>query len=124
MEAQKDKMNLLAEERNKLAKERNQLAAERTLTAWIRTSLASVGGGFAILRLLEFQEYSHRVIADLVGELLILLGIFILAFSLIDYKKRVDELKIMHSHRHNIWLVITVITLMVVSSLLFFVAVR
>lgn len=124
MEEQKDVMTLLAEERNKLAKERNQLAAERTLTAWIRTSLASVGGGFAILRLLEFQEYNHRVIADLAGELLIILGIFILAFSLIDYKKRVDQLKIMHSHRNNIWLVITVITLMVVSSLLFFVAVR
>ncbi len=36
-----------------LAKERNRAAAERTLMAWIRTSLALIGFGFGIDRVVE-----------------------------------------------------------------------
>jgi len=113
----------LAEERNRLAYERTQLSAERTLSAWIRTSLGSIGGGFAIIRLLEFQDLRHRLIANGVGEILILLGIFILVFSLTTYRKRCKSLKAETAQVNDFWLITTVLTLIVVASLLYFVAV-
>lgn len=116
-------MVTLAEERNHLSAERTQLAAERTLSAWIRTSLGSIGGGFAIVRLLEFQNLQHRLITSWVGEILIVLGIFILIFSLSTYRKRCKNLKVEAVKANDFWLITTVLTLIGISSLLFYVAI-
>jgi len=40
-------------ETNELAKARNRAAADRTLMAWVRTSLALIGFGFGIERIVE-----------------------------------------------------------------------
>lgn len=113
----------LAKERNILASERTRFAAERTVSAWIRTSLASIGGGFAIIRLLTFETINHRIIANAVGELLIIWGIVILLLSLIDYRKTCQKLKHTINKRNEWWVTITIFVFIIISVLLFFVTI-
>lgn len=79
--------------RTLLAVERNHLAAERTFLSWIRTGLAGVGGGFALIRVFEFNTYYHQLTAYVVGLMLLLWGIslFVIAFS--EYEKSYARLK-------------------------------
>jgi putative membrane protein len=70
-----------------LAEERTLLASERTFSAWLRTALAAMAGGLAILRLIHFKTDTHRMVAHLIGEILILWGGVLIIFSAIDYKK-------------------------------------
>ena len=85
---------MLAQQRTDLAKERNSLANERTFLAWLRTGLGGMGGGVAIIRLLNFHNPAHRVIADWIGYFLIFWGIAIFLLALIDYKSRRDKLNL------------------------------
>jgi putative membrane protein len=84
----------LANERNKLANERNRLANERTFLAWVRTGLASVGGGLAIIRFLTFQDRNHQILAQIIGCLLVALGISLFILSFFDYKHSYQKLRI------------------------------
>jgi putative membrane protein len=80
--------------RTDLAKERNRLAAERTFSAWLRTGLAGVGGGVAIMKFLSFTHETHEILAHIIGQMLVLWGILIFIFALTGYYvtcKRLDE---------------------------------
>ncbi len=70
-----------------LAKERTLLAAERTFSAWIRTGLAGMAGGLAIVRLITFQSFPHRVAAHVIGALLIIWGGTVFLFALLSYRR-------------------------------------
>lgn len=115
---------LLARERTLLARERTRFSAERTLSSWIRTGLASVGGGFAIIRLLVFQAISHRIMANIIGEILIVWGIVILVLSLIDYRKSCKKFKQRLVKTSEPWITITVFVFVLVSLFLFFVTIN
>lgn len=108
----------LARERNLLATERTRLAAERTVSSWMRTGLASVGGGFAIIRLIVFQNFTHRLMAHGIGEILIMLGIFIFVFSLKDYRKTSRKLELVTGKKE--WLVDTTMYIFILVSLFLF----
>lgn len=112
---------LLAHERNHLASERTRLAAERTISAWLRTGLATVGGGFAIVRFLTFGNINHRLMANAVGELLILWGIFIFLFALKDYRASCQNLEVA-PHKNELWVSLTVLVFTLVAAFLLFVA--
>lgn len=77
-----------------LSEERTLLAAERTFSAWIRTALAAMAGGLAILRLIVFATELHKVIAHVIGETLILWGCAIIILSSIDYKNSRKRLRV------------------------------
>src|SRR5271168_467436 len=77
---------------NVLAQERTLLAAERTFSAWLRTALAAMAGGLAILRLVIFKTETHRIVAHIIGEILIVWACGLVIFSSIDYKKMRDKL--------------------------------
>jgi len=109
-------------ERDSLARERTCLAAERTVSAWVRTGLASVGGGFAIVRFLVFQDVSHRLIANWVGEALIIWGICIFMFALSDYRASYKKLGSTRSPWHTWWITATISIFVLVSLLLLFIA--
>lgn len=94
MNDDQDERVLLARERTSLANERNRLANERTFLAWIRTGLASVAGGFAIIRFLTFHTFTHQLVAQTVGSILILLGMWIFAISFVDFKRSSQQLGI------------------------------
>lgn len=110
----------LAKERTFLAVERTRFSAERTLSSWVRTGLTSVGGGFAIIRLIVFQAISHRIIAHIIGEILIIWGIVILIFSLISYKRFCKKIKQEAIKTNELWITTTVIVFVLVSLFLFF----
>ena len=57
---------------DELASKRTLLAAERAFSAWIRTSLAGVGGGLTVPRVLKFNSYEHLTVALLIGSLLVI----------------------------------------------------
>lgn len=82
-----------------LAEERTVLALERTFSAWIRTALAAMAGGLAILRLLSFKTDTHRIIAHIIGEILILWGGLLIVLSAIDYKKMRQKLVIAKNYK-------------------------
>ncbi len=70
-----------------LAEERTLLAAERTFSAWLRTALSAMAGGLAIIRLIHFKSEFHRIIAQIMGETLIVWGCVVIILAAIDYKK-------------------------------------
>lgn len=83
----------MARERTILAFQRNRLAAQRTYNAWIRTGLAGVGGGIAVIKFLPFADPTHRFAADIVGQFLIFWGICIFFYSLVNYYQIVKKLE-------------------------------
>lgn len=113
----------LAKDRNLLAKERTRFSAERTISSWLRTSLASVGGGFAIVRLLPFELVSHRIMANVIGEILIIWGTIILILSLVDYRRTCKKLEHTINKTNELWVTITVFVFILVSLFLFIVTI-
>jgi|SRR5579859_2851065 len=104
---------------NMLAEERTLLAAERTFSAWLRTALAAMAGGIAILRLIVFKSDIHRIVAHIVGETLILWGCLLIVLSSIDYKKTRDKLMIAKSYKSSqIGYLVIVVPLLIISALL------
>lgn len=76
-----------SQDRDVLANERTLLAAERTFSAWIRTGLAGMGGGLAIARALAFKSYTHQVMAQAVGVLLVIWGASICVYAIVYYRR-------------------------------------
>lgn len=107
----------LAKQRNQLAFERTRLSAERTVSSWIRTGLASAGGGFAIIRLLVFQNVSHRVLANIIGEILIVWGILIMIFALFDFRNSSKKFESIGSNKRNEWWITITMFIFILVSL-------
>lgn len=84
-----------------LAEERTLLAAERTFSAWIRTALAGMAGGLAIVRLLVFKTELHRIIAHLMGETLVLWGCLVILLASIDYQKTRSQLTLAKNYKSS-----------------------
>ncbi len=82
----------LARERTILALQRNRLAAQRTYNAWLRTGLAGVGGGIAVIKFLPFAEPIHRFAANIAGQFLIFWGICIFLYALVTYIQIIKKL--------------------------------
>ena len=105
-----------------LAEERTLLAAERTYSAWIRTALAAMAGGLAILRLITFKSDYHRIIAHIIGETLILWGCVVIVLSSIDYKNTRHKLTLAKSYKSSqLGFLILVVPLLLISALLIWV---
>ncbi len=105
-----------------LSQERTLLASERTFSAWLRTALAAMGGGIAILRLISFKTDIHRIIAHIIGETLILWGCLIIVLASIDYKKIRNKLTLAKNYKSSqLGFLIVVLPLLIVSVLLMWV---
>jgi len=81
-------------ESDDLARERTRLAAERTVMAWIRTSLAMIGFGFGIDKIVESLRHSNLSFmarfesgVRWFGIGMVLLGIYAMWASLSDYRR-------------------------------------
>jgi len=103
---------------NMLAEERTLLAAERTFSAWLRTALAAMAGGLAILRLIIFKTDVHRIIGHIIGETLILWGCLLIVLSSIDYKKARDTLHIKNYKSSSMGYILIIMPLLIISGLL------
>ncbi|MCX5922096.1 MAG: DUF202 domain-containing protein [Candidatus Dependentiae bacterium] len=112
MKNHEDKIYLLAEERT-------LLSAERTFSAWLRTALAAMAAGLAILRLVIFKTEIHRIIAHIMGETLILWGCLIIILSSIDYKKIRNSLTLAKNYKSSqIGYFTIVVPLLIIATLL------
>ncbi|MGE5682796.1 MAG: DUF202 domain-containing protein [Bacillota bacterium] len=80
------------ETQENLARIRTILAIERTFAAWIRTGLAGIGGGLAMVKLVTFKTETHQVFSRVIGILLIIWGITIIISGLINYKNSLKTL--------------------------------
>lgn len=87
-----------AETQEQLARIRTLLAVERTFAAWIRTGLAGIGGGLAIVKLVTFRTLTHQIFSRIIGILLVVWGITIIVWGLINYKNSMKML-----NRDNIY---------------------
>ncbi len=107
---------------NMLAEERTLLASERTFSAWLRTALAAIAGGVAILRLIIFKTDIHRIIAHVIGETLILWGCLLIVLSSLDYKKMRDKLPYRKDYKSSkLKFFIIVLPLLIMAVLLIWV---
>ncbi len=105
-----------------LAEERTLLAAERTFSAWLRTALAAMAGGLAILRLIVFRTEFHKIVAYIIGETLILWGCLIIILSSIDYNKTRNKLTLAKNYKSSkIGYFTIVLPLLLISALLIWV---
>lgn len=115
IEGMKDYLN-----RDDLASERTSLAAQRTFSAWIRTGLAGVGGGLAVARLLVFKSYEHRVIAHVIGALLVIWGASIFIYAIIDYRRTCARLMQEGPSKNSLRaLLLMTVVLLIVAALVF-----
>jgi putative membrane protein len=107
---------------NLLAEERTLLAAERTFSAWLRTALAAMAGGLAIVRLIVFKSELHRIIAHILGETLIVWGCVVILLASIDYRNTHKRLIMAKNYKSSLaGFLITVLPLLLVSALLIWV---
>jgi putative membrane protein len=108
---------------NRFAEEQTLLAAERTFSAWLRTALAAMAGGLAILRLITFKSEAHKIVAYIIGETLIVWGCVIIVLSAIDYKKMRTLLIVAKNYKNSqLGFLIIVVPLLFISLLLMWVA--
>lgn len=114
---------LLAHKRTDLARERNSLANERTFLAWLRTGIGGIGGGVAIIRLLDFQNATHRLIADWTGYVLIFWGIVIIILALLDYRNRRNHLNFKTGYAGSTTFLAMLVGTLVVACLALFVVI-
>ena len=81
-----------------LAKERNRIAADRTLLTWIRASISFISIGFGISKIINFLalrdqiQFSLNFDLDLIGLVVIGLGVFIVIAAILEYQKEVHRL--------------------------------
>lgn len=101
-----------------LAKERNRAAEERTLMAWIRTSLALIGFGFGIERIVAaiYQALGDAVnplqLSSILGLSFVALGTFAMLFAALDHQhqlKRIQRNDLIYQSRRSPALVVAYI---------------
>jgi len=83
---------------DQMALERTIMASERTFMAWSRTALSFISFGFAIPKVLEQLQPNKRLLGDhgprIFGITMILLGVFILAFTSFHHRRMVKRMKL------------------------------
>lgn len=90
---------------------RTHLANIRTFLSWIRTGLASAGGGLAVIRFLNVRHTA------MLGGLLVFLGITIFILAFIDYRKSCQEFATPKSYAGSLGFVCLMSFILVVVSL-------
>ncbi|WP_433747299.1 YidH family protein [Falsibacillus pallidus] len=94
------------------------LANERTYLAWIRTAIAVIGVGFLITNLHFSLKSSFTVagdvIANMIGALSVIFGIFTILFSTISYFRKLKDINQQTFRASRIPVVILTILLIMV----------
>ncbi|MEN6530864.1 MAG: DUF202 domain-containing protein [Anaerolineaceae bacterium] len=103
-----------------LASERTLLAAERTFSAWIRTGLAALGGGLAVARALVFNSQVHKVLAHVIGGLLVIWGAGVFVYAIIHYHRTCVRLSQEGLSRNSLGIMILMTAMLLIIAVLVF----
>ena len=103
-----------------LASERTLLAAERTFSAWIRTGLAALGGGLAVARALVFNSQVHKVLAHVIGGLLVIWGAGVFVYVIIHYHRTCVRLSQEGLSRNSLGIMILMTAMLLIIAVLVF----
>lgn len=106
--------------RDELASERTLMAAERTFSAWIRTGLAAMGGGLAVVRALVFSSNGHKIIAHVIGGLLVILGASIFVYAIMSYRRACARLSQKGISKNSLGAMIVLTALLLIIAALVF----
>ena len=108
-----------------LATERTLLAAERTFSAWIRTGLAALGGGLAIVRALVFKSDTHQVVAHVIGGLLVIWGASIFVYAIFSYHRTCTRLSQKGLLKNSLGAMLLMTTiLLIIAALVFWITLQ
>jgi putative membrane protein len=111
--------------RDELASERTSLAAQRTFSAWIRTGLAGVGGGLAVPRVLKFNSDEHLFVAHVIAALLVIWGVSIFIYAIIDYRRTCMRLRQEGPSKNSLRaLLLMTAVLLIIAALVFWIALQ
>lgn len=100
-----------------LAKERTLLAAERTYSAWIRTGIAGLAGGLAIIRFVVFKSETHKILAHIAGQMLIIWGTLLFIFAYTNYRKLTHKLRA-HGMEIPLWNLFAITAVLLICAAL------
>ena len=127
----KIKFNILKQRvKNEESRNKRYYACRRTNAACIRANIFCMVENSpcsdcrwrVILRLISFKSDIHRIIAHVIGEMLIFWGIILIILSSIDYKKTRQKLMIASSYKSSPFgFVIIVFPLLIMCALLIWV---
>lgn len=112
LESEKEKTQIL------LAIERTRLAAERTISAWMRTGLACVGAGYALIKFNILQTGQNIGFAKGLGALLLINGILIFIFALKNFKSSSKRFSNGFTPSSDRWILTSIFILVFVFLLL------
>lgn len=111
--------------RDELSVERTLLSTQRTFSAWIRTGLAALGVGLAVARALIFNNYTHQVIANVIGELLVILAAIIFAYAIISCHRACTRLS-QEGFLKNLLgaMILMTVILLIIPTLVFWITIK
>lgn len=104
----------------RLARVRTILAAERTFAAWLRTGMAAIVGGLAIIKFIPFRTNLHQLLSHSASVILMLWGLLVIMLNLHSFTSYLGELnkdKIYKVHPLRV-LLITVLLIVAVILLI------
>ena len=103
-----------------LDSERTLLAAERTYSAWIRTGLAALGGGLAIVRALVDSSDESVAVSHVIGGMLVILGVGIFIYAILSYHRSCVRLSQKGLSKNSLGaMVLITIFLLIIAGLVF-----
>lgn len=89
----------------KLARLRTIMAAERTFAAWLRTGLAAIAGGLAIIKFVEYNSETQELLSHFASLMLMVWGIVIILVNLkhfTGYLKDLNKDKIYNTYNRRV----------------------
>lgn len=104
-------MSSIVKSSDEMAQLRTLLAAEKTYAAWIRTGLACIGGGLAVIKLFLFKIPLHQTVAHITGQVLIIVGGLTFIFAAWNYRRTYAAMNIEKGKMPSLGLTSILITL-------------
>jgi len=103
-------------------------AFEQTFSAWLQTGLTLIGLGFAVGSIIAFMEESHYEktmikAIRIIGQKLILIGLFTLVLALIHYRIKLKSLSKKHGYKEFLSPPVLIGMMMIVFGIVSFVSI-
>lgn len=107
----------------RLARVRTILAAERTFAAWLRTGMAAIVGGLAIIKFIPFRTQVHQILSHSASVILMLWGLLVIVLNLRTFTSYLGELNKDNIYKVHPFRILLFTVLLIVAAILLIVVV-